>query len=257
MRILIAMVLGAAGVAAASPSQIVGKVVDSHARPLESATITVGAEHVTSTPEGVYRVKVPGPGTYKIAIDYADKRVEGEVTVDGPLAIFDRALPIDSESTIVIHDARPIAVPPKRTDDPSWAHQVPYSDAAVLSDRWARAWLMLDVDETGHVKRVKLLNDPGLDLAPIAIEEGFKMTFSPARDADNRAMPIHLVVPLEWPSNGWLIQRYGVASHAFGRRNYMACRGDGPITMDSIDMQYRDCTRPDLEHASTKKWITR
>ena len=257
MRIVLVVVLGLAGVAAAGPSQIVGKLVDAKSRPLEAATVTVGAEHATTTPAGVYRVTVPSPGTYKLSIEYADVHLEREVTVDGPLATFDAAVPIDSGETIVIHDARPIAVPPKRSDDPSWAHQAPYSDAAVLSDQWAKAWLMLDVDVTGHVWRLKLLNDPGHDLAPIAIREGFKMTFSPARDASNRAMPTLIVVPVEWPSYWWLMQRWGATTHSFKRTEYMACRGQGPITMDSVDMQYRDCTPPDLANAPAKKWITR
>lgn len=49
----------------------------------------------------------------------------------------------------------------------------------------AKPWLMLDVDDQGHVSRLKLLNDPGINLGPIAIQEGFKMTFSPARDSDD------------------------------------------------------------------------
>ena len=76
MRIVIAMVLGSAAVAAASPSQIVGKVIDSHGRPIEAATITLGTEHVTSTPAGVYRLVVPGPGTYKLGFDYADAHLD-------------------------------------------------------------------------------------------------------------------------------------------------------------------------------------
>ena len=257
MRIVIAMVLGSAAVAAAGPSQIVGKVIDSHGRPIEAATISLGTEHVSSTPAGVYRLVVPGPGTYKLAFDYADAHLEREITVEDPLATLDAALPVDSESTIVIHDARPIAKPPERSDDPGWDHQAPYSDEAFLSDRWAKAWLLLDVDAKGHVSRLKLLNDPGNNLGPIAIEEGFKMTFTPARDSDDRAMPTLIVVPVEWPSYSWEVARWGAASHFFHRTQYMECRGHGPITMDSLDMQYRDCTPPDLANAPRKKWITR
>ena len=166
-------------------------------------------------------------------------------------------MPIDAESTIVIHDAQPIAVPPARTDDPSWAHQVPYTDEAVLSDRWSKAWLLLDVDDAGHVWRLKLLNDPGQNLGPIAIKEGFKMTFSPARDAQNRAMPTLVVVPIEWPSNSWVINRWGTASHYFKDSEYMVCRGSGAFLIESVDKSNRDCTPPDLAHASSKKWITR
>jgi len=257
IRIAIALVVGSAGVAAASPAQIVGRLIDDHGRPLEAATVAIGSQHVATTPAGVYRLAVPGPGTYRVSIDYADAHLDREITVDGPIAVFDSALPVDSESTIVIHDAAPIAVSPERKDDPNWDRQAPYSDEAFLSNRWAKAWLLLDVDDTGHVWRLKLLNDPGQNLGPIAIAEGFKMSFTPARDAANRAMPTLLVVPIEWPSYSWEIQRAGTASHFFKRREYMECRGHGPITMDSVVKEYRDCTRPDLANASAKKWIKR
>jgi hypothetical protein len=257
MRIVsIGVVLVLAGVAAAGPSQIIGKLVDSHQRPLEAATVSVGDQHATSTPAGVYRLLVPGPGTYKLSIDYADGHIDREITVDGPIATLDAAMAVDSETVIVVHDTRKAVVAPARTDDPNWSHQTPYSDEAVLSDRWAKCWLLLDIDDTGTVSRLKLLNDPGNSLAPIAIKEGFKMKFSPARDEANRPMPTLLLMPIEWPSYTWLIQRWGTASHFFNRTWYMSCRDQGnPITMDSVDMVYRDCTEPDLANAQMKKWI--
>ena len=158
----------------------------------------------------------------------------------------------------MIHDARPIAKPPERSDDPTWEHQAPYSDEAFLTDRWAKAWLLLDVDVNGHVSRLKLLNDPGNDLGPIAIKEGFKMTFTPARDSEDHAMPTLIVVPVEWPSYSWKaqIRRWRTPSQFANRTQYVECRGHGPITMDSVAREYRDCTPPDLANAAHKKWIT-
>jgi hypothetical protein len=257
MRIAMIAVLVSAGVASAGPSQIIGKLVDNHQRPLEAATVTVGDQRVTSTFAGVYRLLVPGPGTYKVSIDYADSHVEREVNVDGPLATLDATIAVDSESTIVIHDKRELGVSPERSDDPNWSHQPEYTDEAVLSDRWAKAWLLLDIDDTGHVSRLKLLNDPGMGLGDVAVREGFKMTFHPARDTKDHAMATLIVVPIEWPSYTWLIQRWGTASHFFNRMEYMECRGHGPLMMESIDIQYRDCTEADLANAPLKKWRTR
>src|SRR5512138_1205894 len=67
--------------------------------------------------------------------------------------------------TIEIHDPLPPPVLPKAKKD---ARILPkYSDDAVLSDAWEKAWLLLDVDTTGSVTRVKMLKRPGHDLEKI------------------------------------------------------------------------------------------
>jgi hypothetical protein len=88
---------------------------------------------------------------------------------------------------------------------------LPYSEEAVERDAWARAWLLLDVDETGHVTRLKLLKAPGFDLDAICIEQGLTLTFEPARDHAGRPMKTYMLWTMEWPAWGWLIQGNGVA----------------------------------------------
>jgi hypothetical protein len=164
----------------------------------------------------------------------------------------------------------------------------PYSDEAVERDAWARAWLLLDVDETGKVTRLKLLKKPGFDLDAIAIRAGFELRFEPARDAHGKPMKTYIVWSMEWPSYGWLVQRNGsalrmprnihvrAASDAEPERGIavpwrplasgipieqpfaaVPCAGTGPLNLDLWNPAYRDCSRPDMHAADALPWITR
>src|SRR5262249_7296820 len=80
-----------------------------------------------------------------------------------------------------------------------------YSDQARDSGVWTKAWLLLDVSDTGTVTRLKLLRQPGQGLNMTAIREGFKMRFEPARDRSNKAIPSLAVWGFEWPSYFWMM----------------------------------------------------
>ena len=80
-----------------------------------------------------------------------------------------------------------------------------YSDRAIESDRWAVAWMLLDIDETGKVQRVKFLKYPGLDLETIAVKEALKLQFEPAIAMDGKPQRSWIVWPIEWPSYWWLV----------------------------------------------------
>jgi hypothetical protein len=254
---LILSVLLSAATAAAEPAQIVGKLVDVKGRELENATIAIGGEHVLTTAHGVYRITVPDQGTYHVTFDYADGHAEREVVVDGPVATVDAKLAIDSDSVIVIHDPRRLAIAPISTTDPLREKAPPYSDRMITSNHWAKAWLLLDIDATGTVTQLKLLNDPGYELRPIAIAEGFKQHFSPGLDEQGNPMSTMWVYPVEWPSYWWLVQISGNTLHIPPNTRYMECRGHGPLTIDSIEPEYRDCTDPDIRKAVTEPWIKR
>src|SRR5262249_49175954 len=88
----------------------------------------------------------------------------------------------------------------------------PYSDQAVERDAWAKAWLLLDIDEKGKVLRVKLVKRPGFDLDEIAVKEAMKMQFQPALDEHGKPMRTQIFWALEWPSHGWLVEHYGTES---------------------------------------------
>src|SRR5262245_16293466 len=81
--------------------------------------------------------------------------------------------------TIIIHGTAPPAKMPKGKQRYGRI-AAPYSDEAIERDAWAKAWLLLDIDEHGVVTRLKLLKKPGYDLDQIAIDRGFSMRFDPA-----------------------------------------------------------------------------
>jgi hypothetical protein len=141
----------------------------------------------------------------------------------------------------------------------------PYSDDAILSDAWTRAWLLLDIDSRGTVTRFKFLKKPGFDLEQIAARQAFGLRFDPALDAQGRPQRTWKIWLIEWPSYGWLIARLGVASGmppkiGFPPRRmdaYVPCRGSGPMNLDSIHPAYKDCSKPNLtrRHFDAQPWI--
>jgi hypothetical protein len=141
----------------------------------------------------------------------------------------------------------------------------PYNDAIILSDGWTRAWMLLDVSETGAVRRVKFLHHPGYGLDKIAVAEAFKQSFDPALDRDGNPAPALVVWPVEWPSHDWLIARTGVITRHItevwalpGGLALPPCKGSGPLQLESVHPVYRDCTKPDLSHAdASEPWLTR
>lgn len=163
---------------------------------------------------------------------------------------------------IVIEGKAPTATPPKPTN---YVHQAtpPYSDRAILSDAWTKAWMLLDIDEHGTVDRIKFLNRPGYDLDDIAIAESFKLHFTPALDNYGKPMRSSIVWEIEWPSAWWLNAFVGTRStmpkivgYPPERQDaHVPCRGSGPLNMGSVRPTYKDCSKPDLSKIRTAPWI--
>jgi len=174
-------------------------------------------------------------------------------------AVADDAPMVGHGEVIEIHD--PPVKPKPINFKPSKAP--PYSDAAILSDAWTKAWMLLDVSETGEVTRVKFLKRPGYDLEKIAIKEAFKLRFDPARDNHNQPVRTYVVWPIEWPSAWWLSDFVGTRSAmppmvGFPPHRmdwYVPCRGSGPMNLDSYHPAYKDCSRPDLSKAAVEAWV--
>jgi len=154
--------------------------------------------------------------------------------------------------TIVIHDPPP-KVEPKPVKHYSRIAP-PYSDYAIEHDKWARAWLVLDVDPTGTVRRVKFLHRPGSDLDAIAIRQGLAMKFEPARDAHDRPVSRMVLWTIEWPAYWWLVQREGVTTGIPEYVSNVPCQGSGPWHVRSMHPTYRDCSPPDFQLAQTEPW---
>lgn len=175
--------------------------------------------------------------------------VAGRATADEPLGVRGEVIRVEGRV--------PKPTPPRPTNYvPS--KTPPYSDRAVLSDAWTRAWLLLEISETGTVMRIKFLNRPGYDLDEIALSEAFKLTFTPARDPADTPMRSTVLWQIEWPSAYWLQQLTGTRSVMPGRLDdYVPCKGSGPLNLDSVHPVYRDCSKPNFANLETERWIGR
>jgi hypothetical protein len=212
--------------------------------------------------DGHYRTNV-APGTYNVIFVHGKTRTSGKVGVGPSGATLDGKLDAMIGEVIVIRDKITPPVAPKPTNYKPRATP-PYSDAAVLSDAWTKAHLLLDIDEKGTVLRYKFLKRPGYDLEKIAAKEVSKLTFDPAKDRNGKPMRAWVVWTIEWPSAWWLEKLVGTRStmppivgfppHRLD--SYVPCRGSGPWAMGSVHPTYKDCSKPDLRNAAAEKWET-
>jgi len=154
------------------------------------------------------------------------------------------------EEVIELHDMVPPAVMPMPK---SSTRAIPrYSDRAIDADVWTKAWLVLDVSETGAVARVKLVRDPGYELGAIAIAAAFALQFEPARDRTKQPVRAWMLWAFEWPPRTWMAGHDAPLVRLPSEVDAVPCRGTGPTRT-----LYRDCTPPDLGRAVTQPWIDR
>jgi hypothetical protein len=240
--------------------------------PIEGATVFVssdrGLEHTVMTDaKGRYRLVVR-PDEYRLVFAYGLSRTSTRVKVlAGMPAHVDLAM--EATEVIEIEDRinPPPVLPKVKNYDPVRAPR--YSEAAILSDVWRKAWFLLEVDTRGVVTRYKYLQRPGYDLDAIAVEEIEKLVFSPGRDAENRPVTVGVLWSVEWPSAGWLEKLVGnrtrlpgVTGHPPRRLDANVPCGNGDpkhrmgMKLDSRHPVYRDCSRPDLAKAAKIPWVT-
>ena len=250
LLVLLVLVL-AGGIAAADDpaptTMLVGRVTDVLGKPIGDARVYLlprggGRLQTVTDKDGRYAIGLADGGAYSVVI------AVGRVHTYRQVLVADRAvttLDVEVETDIsggevirIIDQKLPApAVPPK----PSSEHpqkSLPYSPQAMERDAWARAFLLLDIDETGHVTRLKLLKRPGFDLDQIAIDEAFKLQFEPALDAAGKPIRTYIIWNMEWPSWGWLVQGNGTAAgrpvdydgmYKYGRLNAAIPAQDSPI----------------------------
>jgi hypothetical protein len=133
-----------------------------------------------------------------------------------------------------------------------------YSGEAIEKDAWTRAWMIVEIDESGVVQRMKFLKRPGYDLDQIAIDRAFATKFTPARTGDGRAVASSLVIPIEWPSYWWLNTYEGLATRIPEVIGNIPCAGSGnPLNLSRTHPVYRDCSLPDMSRAASEPWIER
>jgi hypothetical protein len=196
-----------------------GRVTDVTGKPVARARIHVmprgGARVQAETDaDGRYRMTLTTAGAHSVvvAIDKVHTLRQVDIAADAP-ATLDVQLDVVAGGEVINVIDKPLVpevMPKARVENVT--KSLPYSTEAVLRDAWARAFLLLDVDERGAVTRLKLLKRPGFGLDQTAVDEGFKLTFDPALDKQGKPMRTHVVWSMEWPSWSWLIQGKGTAS---------------------------------------------
>ncbi len=235
--------------------------------PLEGAIVYVagsGGYHVLTTDNGGHYQVSLRRGTYNLVFAYGKSRSHASVTLNEHAQTVDGKVATTlGNEVIVIEEKLAPPVPPKPAKPSVKAPA--YSERAILSDAWTKAWLLLDVSETGKVTRVKWLKRPGYDLEQIAMKEVFGLTFEPARDRAGKPMRAWVVWDIEWPSHDWMIKFVGIATRKMPmvgfpphpKSHYVPCKGSGPMLLSSLHPTYKDCSTPDLKKAVAEPWIDR
>lgn len=249
VAVTLTAVLG--GAAAASPGitgfvapagQLSGQVTDHTDAPLAGVIVHIaskagGDRTVTTDKEGRYRAEIAGGDAFVFA--EGDVHLRGQVVVTGM-----------SGSNEVIQVREAVAPPVMPKPITSSAIIPEYSEAASSVDTWTRAWLLLDVGEDGKVQHLKLINRPGLDLDRIAIRDGFKLKFQPARDRSNRPTRALMLWTFEWPSWRWMSAHDLPFETLPEAATHVPCKIEG-----STRSHYRDCSKPDMVNAATLPWL--
>jgi hypothetical protein len=217
---------------------------------LSGVSVTIAGEGVTRTvitsKDGRYSFTGLAAGDYTALFVFGKSRLKrSAITVgDSPVHV---NVSIDvprSAEVIQIKEKPPVsrAAPPKPTGK-YLAVPPPYSDEAIDSDIWSRAWLILDVDITGKVTAVTFLKKAGHGLDEIAEKEAMKYKFKPALDEEGNPKASRIAVMMEWPS--WWY------THTLVSTGKPPCAGSGPLNLGSMHPVYRDCSTVELPEGVT------
>ncbi|HEX4453087.1 MAG TPA: carboxypeptidase-like regulatory domain-containing protein [Kofleriaceae bacterium] len=227
-----------------SEDQLDGRVTDSggHALPGAEVHVVSGATDrvVPTDRDGRYHVKLP-PNTTALVFVYGDVRITSTAASSHAG---------DDGETVDMHELMIPTTPPKLRRRPQ---RTPYSDAASDHNQWLRAWLLLDIDPSGAVTRMKLLDHAGYDLDPIAIRAGFALDFEPARDRANRPIRTQLLWAVDWPPFWWNVdQGDGMSAPIPAIAWRLPCHdGTAPHRYE------RSCAPATIGNALSAPWIAR
>ena len=274
MALFILSGLCGTSVLALADGTLTGRVTDLNEQPVGDAVVVItgtdGIQTRTMTdPTGHYAATVPGGGSYAVVFSFGRAHVNArlDIPVDGTLTLNTR-LEVGGEVIEITGQHQPVIYAKPKSDPLAIP---PYSDKAVLGDHWAKAWLLLDVDDHGVVTRAKFLKRPGYELDEIAVKHVFGMRFDPARDHNGVPAPSFIVWPLEWPSLNWLQARGALANRlptvvdrvhtvpgGLVVDGYPPCLGSGPLELSALHPVARDCTIPDLSRGDASElWYVR
>jgi hypothetical protein len=250
--LLLAATLPSPAEAEEATGSIEGVVKDQAAgMPLAGVSVTVAGEGVTKTvttgKDGRYALKGLSPGRYSALFVFGKtryKRTDLLVTEGAGASVNVKIDVTRSAEVVKVKEKAPEskAAPPKPAGK-YLATPPPYSDEAVDSDIWSRAWLLLDVDVTGKVTAVTFLKKAGHGLDEIAEQEAMKYKFKPALDDDGKPIASRIAVMMEWPS-WWYV-------HTLVSTGQPPCAGSGPLNLGSLHPVYRDCSTVELPEGVT------
>lgn len=200
----------------------------------------------TTGKDGRYALRGLAPGRYKLLIVYGKSRLERtvDITEGATTTVNARIDSLKSAEAVKVRDKAPESkAAPPAPKGKYGAVPPPYSDEAIDSDVWARAWLLLDVDVTGAVTKVTFLKKAGHDLDEIAEKEALKYKFRPATDDAGNPRAAQIVVLMEWPSY-WYVRTLVSTGQP-------PCAGSGPLNLGSMHPVYRDCSTVDIPEGAT------
>jgi hypothetical protein len=236
------------GFVATGSGELSGHATDADGKPLVNVEI-----HVVSKSGGEQIYKTDKQGNYKVVLKGAQSE-ESMIFVRGHLGAHiggSAAVPtkIDGNEAIEIRETLPPAVLAKPVLNVLVIPE--YTEAAIDDDVWTRTWMLLDIDDAGVVRHLKLLQRPGHGLDDIAIREGFKVRFEPARDRAKRPIPSMMMWTFEWPSYSWLIEHHEGITRMPGDYSLVTCQKPG-----EHHATLRDCSQPDVKATLQQSWIS-
>lgn len=221
-----------------------GEVKENDGSPIADVEV-----HITS-PAGERIVKTDKQGRYRI--DLGTEEGQKFVFVRRSARINGQSLETSAletgEEVFEIKEAEKPKVMPKPTSGTNVIP--PYSDEAREKDVWARAWLMLEIDDKGNVARMKMLHSPGYGLDEIAIRAAGDLSFEPARSISGKPVAALVLWAYEWPAYYWLIERKLSPERLTDVVETVACANE-----PSNRSRLRDCTKADMSKAGELPWI--
>jgi hypothetical protein len=221
-----------------------GQVKSDSGEPLADVAVHVtsaeGERVVRTDEQGRYRVDLGTSQGQKFVFVRRIARINGQSVETSELET--------GEEVFEIKEAEKPKIMPKPT---SGTNVIPgYSDEARAKDVWAKAWLMLEIDDKGNVARMKMLHSPGYGLEEIAIRAAGDLSFEPARSTAGRPVPALVLWAYEWPAYFWLIERKLSPERLTDAVESVPCAKE-----PSNRSRLRDCTKADLTKAAELPWI--
>lgn len=222
---------------------IKGEVTDENGAPLGGVAVyantTTGEKTTFTDSAGRYRLDLGAAEGPKFVYVRTRARINGHTL---------RTAYEEGEEYVDILEADKPSIMPKPTTATNLV--LDYSTAVKDANAWVRAWLVLDVNASGYVRRLKLINRPGYGLDELAVREAFKLRFAPARSRAGKAVPAMVLWTYEWPSYWWMIEQKLDPRLVPEKAAKLPCKGTS-----STERTQRDCSQADLGAAQLLPWI--